>query len=95
MEAMKYHRLSRYKIRKIILCFTEAITASSASKILPINRNTTKAYYNEIREKILQHSLREREKELANLSWTKVALKHAGFVVKGGEVQPAINGCKH
>ena len=64
MEAVSYHRLSRYKIRKIILCFTEDITATSASKILPINRNTINAYYNEIREKILQHSLREREKEL-------------------------------
>ena len=61
---MKYHRLSRYKIKRIILCFAEDITASSASKILPINRNTTNAYYNEIREKILQHSLKEQEKEL-------------------------------
>ena len=40
------------------------ITASSASKILRINRNTINAYYNEIREKILQYSLREQEKEL-------------------------------
>ena len=61
---MKYHRVSRYKIKRIILCFAEDITASSASKILPINRNTTNAYYNEIREKILQHSLKEQEKEL-------------------------------
>ena len=61
---MNYHRLSRYKIRKIILCFSEDITASSASKILHINRNTINAYYNEIREKILQHSLKEQEKEL-------------------------------
>ena len=61
---MKYHRLSRYKIKRTILCFTEDITASSASKILHINRNTTNAYYNEIREKILQHSLKEQEKEL-------------------------------
>ena len=61
---MKYHRLSRYKIKRIILYFTEDITASSASKILHINRNTTKAYYNEIREKILQYSLEEQAKEL-------------------------------
>ena len=61
---MKYHRLSRYKIKRIILCFSEDITASSASKILHINRNTINAYYNEIREKILQHSLKEQEKEL-------------------------------
>ena len=61
---MKYHRLSRYKIKRIIFCFAEDITASSASKILHINRNTINAYYNEIREKILQHSLKEQEKEL-------------------------------
>ena len=61
---MKYHRLSRYKIRRIILCFAEDITASSASKILHINWNTINEYYNEIREKILQHSLKEQEKEL-------------------------------
>ncbi len=61
---MKYHRLSRYKIKRIIFCFSEDITASSASKILHINRNTINAYYNEIREKILQHSLKEQEKEL-------------------------------
>ena len=61
---MKYHRLSRFEIKKIILCFAEDITASSASKILHINRNTINAYYNEIREKILQHSLKEQEREL-------------------------------
>ena len=61
---MKYHRLSRYKIKRIILYFTEGITATSVSKILHINRNTINAYYNGIREKILQHSLKEREKEL-------------------------------
>ena len=51
MEVMKYSRLSRYKIRKIILCFADDITASSASKILQINRNAISAYYNEIRRK--------------------------------------------
>ena len=61
---MKYQRLSRFKIKRIILCFAEDIIASSASKILHINRNTINAYYNEIREKILQHSLKEQEKEL-------------------------------
>ena len=61
---MKYHRLSRFKIKRIILCFAEDITASSASKILHINRNTTNAYYNEIREKILQYSLKKQAKEL-------------------------------
>ena len=35
-----------------------------AGGFLHINRNTINAYYNEIREKILQHSLKEQEKEL-------------------------------
>ena len=87
---MKYHRLSRYKIRKIILCFTEDITASSASKILHINRNTTNAYYNEIREKILQYSLREREKELGEFELDENCFETRGVCRKGGvgEVQP-------
>lgn len=61
---MKYNRLSRYKIKKIIVCFSEDITATSASKILGINRNTINSYYNEFRERILEESLLEQEKEL-------------------------------
>lgn len=61
---MKYNRLSRYKIRQIIFCFSEDITATSASKLLKLNRNTINAYYNDIRRKILQHSFAEQSKEL-------------------------------
>lgn len=61
---MKYSRLSRYKIKKIIGCFAEDITASSAAKILGINRNTINAYYNRFRELILQYSLQEQKREL-------------------------------
>ena len=55
--------------------FAEDITASSASKILRINRNTINAYYNEIREKILQYSLKDQEKELGEIErvfWGKL-----------------------
>lgn len=58
------NRLSRYKIKKIILCFSEDITANSASKLLSLNRKTINAYYNAIREKILEHSFKEQEREL-------------------------------
>ena len=75
---MKYHRLSRYKIKRIIFCFSEDITANSASKILHINRNMINVYYNEIREKILQHSLKE--KELGEFELAKVTLERGGFV---------------
>ena len=61
---MKYSRLSKYKIKKIIECFSEDITASSAAKILKLNRKTINNYYNEFRRQILEHSLREQEKEI-------------------------------
>ena len=61
---MRYSRLSGYKIKKIIECFSEDITASSSAKILKLNRKTVNSYYNEFRRLILEHSLREQEKEL-------------------------------
>ena len=61
---MKYSRLSKYKIKKIIECFSEDITASSAAKILKLNRKTINNYYNEFRRQILEHTLREQEKEI-------------------------------
>ena len=61
---MRYSRLSRYKIKKIIKYFSEDITASSAAKILELNRKTINKYYNEFRRLILEHSLSEQEKEL-------------------------------
>ena len=61
---MNYSRLSRYKIKKIIEYFSEDITATSAAKILRLNRKTINSYYNEFRKKILEYSLREQEKEL-------------------------------
>ena len=61
---MKYSRLSKYKIKKIIECFSEDITASSAAKILKINRNTINAYYNRFRELIFEYSLKEQKREI-------------------------------
>jgi transposase len=60
---MKYNRLSRYKIKKIMTCFSEDITATSTSNILGINRNTINSYYNSFRERILEESLKGIEKE--------------------------------
>ncbi|MGL4986205.1 MAG: hypothetical protein ACRC5H_03600 [Treponemataceae bacterium] len=37
---MKFSRLSTYKINKIVLCFSEDITATAAAKIVKVNRNT-------------------------------------------------------
>ena len=81
---MKHHGLSRYKIKRIILYFTEDTTASSASKILRINRNTINAYYNEIREKILQYSLKEQAKELGEFELDESCFETRGVCRKGG-----------
>ena len=85
IEAIKYRRLSRYKIRKIILYFTGDITASFVSKILHINRKTINAYYNEIREKILHHSLQEREKELGEFELDENCFGARGVCGKRGQ----------
>lgn len=61
---MKYSRLSKYKIRRIIFCFSEDITATSAARLLSINRNTINSYYNELRRRIFEHSVSEQQKEL-------------------------------
>ena len=52
---MKYRRLSAYKIKKIIACFSEDLNASQTAKILAINRNTINEYFNELRLKIYLH----------------------------------------
>ena len=59
-----YHRLSKTKINKIILCFVEDITATATAKIVGVNRNTVNRYFNIIREKIFKESLKETEKEI-------------------------------
>ncbi|MFI3242520.1 MAG: IS1595 family transposase [Alphaproteobacteria bacterium] len=60
---MKFNRLSAQKIKQIILCFCEDITASSAAKILKLNRNTINLYYNHFRELIVQQSLQDNAQE--------------------------------
>ena len=61
---MKYHRISNYKIKKIIKCFAEDLTATSTSNLLGINRNTINAYYTLLREKIFLYSIEEQKKEV-------------------------------
>lgn len=61
---MKFNRISTQKIDKIITCFCEDINATSASKILGLNRKTINLYYNHFRHLILQQSLSDTAKEL-------------------------------
>ena len=43
---MKYSKLSKFKIKKILQCFCNELTSVQASKQLGFNRNTTDRYYN-------------------------------------------------
>lgn len=61
---MKFNRLSKYKIRKILGLFSKDINASISAQILRINRNTINRYYNFFREAIFRESLIFLEKEL-------------------------------
>jgi transposase-like protein len=61
---MRYNRLSAKKINKIILCFAEDVTASSAARIVGVNRNTINAYFHDLRIKILQQAVKESKQEL-------------------------------
>lgn len=60
---MKYNRLIKYRIKKIIECFSMDLTATETSQLLSINRNTINKYYNCLREKILKYSLSEQVRD--------------------------------
>jgi transposase len=58
---LKYSKISKYKVKKILMLFSEDITAVKAASILKLNRKTIDRYYNLFREKIMQVSIREME----------------------------------
>jgi len=58
---LKYNKISRYKIEKILRCFSEDLPAVKAAALLKHNRKTIDRYYNIFREKILQASIKEME----------------------------------
>ena len=55
----KYRKLSPYKIKKILYCFSQDLTAMQTANLLGINRNTINRYYKIFREKILIASEKE------------------------------------
>lgn len=61
---MKFNRLSKYKIRKIINCFSMDLTATATSELLKLNRKTVNNYFTEFRELILADSIQKHQKEL-------------------------------
>lgn len=48
------HKISQYKIKKILKCFTQDSTATDTSKLMKLNIKTINKYYNIFREIILQ-----------------------------------------
>ena len=61
---MKFNRLSNYKIKKIINCFSMDLTATTTSELLKLNRKTVNNYFTEFRELILEDSIQKHQKEL-------------------------------
>lgn len=49
---MKNSKINQYKIKKILQCFSNDLTAVQTSKLLNLNRKTIDRYYNIFREKI-------------------------------------------
>jgi transposase-like protein len=58
---LKYSKLTKYKIEKILKCFSEDLPAVKAAALLGFNRKTVDRYYNIFREKIALASMKEME----------------------------------
>ena len=56
---LKHAKISDYKIKKILRCFSEDINASKTANLLGFNRRTVDRYFNIFREKIAKFSLLE------------------------------------
>ena len=59
---MKYSKLSNFKIKKILRCFADELTAVQTAKQLDLNRNTTDRYFSIFREKIAEYQEREKQR---------------------------------
>jgi transposase-like protein len=55
---VKYSRLSRYKVGRVIFCFCLDLTATDTAKLLKTNRNTINSYFAEMRKLIVAYCLR-------------------------------------
>lgn len=58
---LKYSKISKYKIRKILKCFSEDLPAVKTASLLRLNRKTIDRYYSLFREKIALASMKEME----------------------------------
>ena len=64
---MKYSKLSYYKIKQILKCFSLELTAFQAAKQLSLNRHTIGRYYNIFREKIALYQENNLQKLSGNI----------------------------
>ena len=60
---LRFNGLSAYKVHRIISYFCEDISASSASELLKINRNTINLSYKPFRELIFHRSFSENSQD--------------------------------
>ena len=58
---LRYSKISPYKVKKILKCFSEDLPAVKTASLLDLNRKTIDRYYNIFREKILLASAKEME----------------------------------
>lgn len=58
---LKYSKIKKSKVRKILKCFCEDLPAVKTASLLQLNRKTIDRYYNIFREKILRASIKEME----------------------------------
>jgi transposase len=58
---LKHSKISKYKIKKILKCFSEDLPAIKTASLLHLNRKTIDRYYNLFRERITQASMKEME----------------------------------
>jgi len=56
---IRYNRLSKHRVTKIVRCFCLDIDASTTSELLRLNRKTINRYYGLFREAIYTHQMEE------------------------------------
>ena len=64
---MNNSKLSRYRQKKILQAFALELTATQASSLLQINRNTINRYFRFFREQILGHQTKEFEQHVGEI----------------------------
>jgi len=59
--------ISKYKLKKILKCFSLDFTATQTYKITGINRNTVNKYFNKVRQLIYHHQVHEMQKLIGDV----------------------------